>query len=178
MNKLLKTFSALDLIVIALMAGLGLAMKPIIVPLVHIVTGPLYIPGGAIAGGFYMLWIVLAMGLIKKKGTCALVALVQGIMVITIGSIGNHGIASILTYSMPGIFAELAFIFSKKKEYNVLHYMGGCILANLAGTYGSNLVFFNLPLIPLFVSLSSAALSGALGGIIAYNIANKFSKFL
>ncbi len=178
MNKLLKTFSILDLIIIALMAGLGLAMKPIIVPLVHIVTGPLYIPGGAIAGGFYMLWIVLAMGLVKKKGTCAMVALVQGIMVITIGSIGNHGIASIITYSLPGLCAELAFVFSKKKEYNVLHYMLGCILANLAGTYGSNLVFFNLPLIPLFVSLSSAALSGSLGGLIAYNISNKFSKFL
>ncbi len=178
MKKLLKTFSILDLIIIALMAGLGLAMKPIIVPLVHIVTGPLYIPGGAVAGGFYMLWIVLAMGLVKKRGTCALVALVQGIMVITIGSIGNHGIASLVTYSLPGIFAEFAFLLNKDKEYNILNYMFGCILANMAGTYGSNLVFFNLPLIPLFVSLSSAALSGALGGVIAYNISNKFSRFL
>ena len=178
MKKILMGFSVFDLIIIALMAGLGLAMKPIIVPLIHIITGPLYIPGGAVAGGFYMLWIVLAMGLVNKRGTCALVALVQGIMVITIGSIGSHGIASLFTYSLPGIMAEIAFLFSKEKKYTILHYMGGCVLANLTGTFGSNIVFFNLPLIPLFVSLSTAALSGSLGGVIAYNITNKFKKYI
>ena len=178
MKKVWKLYSTLDLIIIALMAGLGLAMKPIIVPLIHIITGHLFIPGGAVAGGFYMLWIMIGMGLVRKPGTCALVGVVQGIMVLIIGSIGNHGIASIITYAMPGIFAEIAFVFSKNKEYNILHYMGAGVLANLAGTYGSNLLFFDLPLIPLFVSLAAASLSGALGGVIAYNIVNKFYKYL
>lgn len=178
MKKILKLFSALDLIIIALMAGLGLAIKPIIVPLVHIVTGPLMIPGGAIAGGFYMLWIVLGMGLIRKRGTCTLIALVQAIIVVTLGSVGSHGITSLLTYTLPGIFGEIPFFFSKNKEYNILHFMFSCILANLAGTYGINLVFFNLPIIPLVLSLSSAALSGALGGVIASSLSNKFRKLL
>ena len=178
MKKFFKSYTAFNLIIIALMAGLGLAIKPIIVPLVHIVTGPLFIPGGAIAGGFYMLWIVLGMGLVKKKGTCTLIAVVQGIIVIILGSVGSHGITSIITYSMPGVFAEIPFFFSKNKKYNVIHFMCSCILANLAGTFGSNLLFFNLPLIPLLVSLSSAALSGALGGLIASGISGKFGKLI
>ncbi len=178
MKNTLRRFTAFDLMIIAMMASLGLAIKPIIVPLVHIVTGPLFIPGGAVAGGFYMLWIVLGMGLVRKPGTCAMIALVQGIITITLGSVGSHGILSLLTYTLPGIFAEIPFLFAKKKVFHILHFMAGCILANLAGTYGSNLIFFRLPLLPLLLSLSSAALSGAIGGVIAYQLYKKLQIIL
>lgn len=52
--KALRGFSIFQLVIISVVAALGVATKPIIVPLVHIITGPLFIPGGAIAGGFYM----------------------------------------------------------------------------------------------------------------------------
>ena len=100
MNKKisLKTFTSFDLVVIAIVSALGIALKPIIVPLVHIITGPLFIPGGAIAGGFYMLWIVLGIGYIKKFGTGTLIGIVQGILVIVTGAMGTHGIISIISY--------------------------------------------------------------------------------
>ena len=63
MKRLFKPFSTQDLVVITMMAALGLAIKPIVTPLSQIITGPLYIPGGVVAGAFYMLWIVLAYGL-------------------------------------------------------------------------------------------------------------------
>ena len=50
MKKLINKFSTFELVLIALSAALGIAVKPVIVPLVHIITGPLYIPGGAAAG--------------------------------------------------------------------------------------------------------------------------------
>ncbi|MFI3174080.1 MAG: ECF transporter S component, partial [Bacillota bacterium] len=152
--------------------------KPIIVPLIHMITGPLFIPGGSLAGGFYMLWLMLGMGLIKKRGTCFVIALVQGIMVLIMGSVGNHGITSLITYSLPGIFAEIPFLFSKDKNFTILHHMVAGIFANLAGTYGSNLLFFNLPLIPLLLSLSVASISGAIGGVISYQLSNRFAKFI
>ncbi len=68
-KRRLDRFSMFDLIIIAMMATLGIAIKPIIVLLVHMITGPLFIPGGAFAGGFYMMWIVLGAGLVRKKGT-------------------------------------------------------------------------------------------------------------
>ncbi|GAG99538.1 unnamed protein product, partial [marine sediment metagenome] len=54
-RKFLQRFSLFDLVIIAMVAALGIATKPVITPLVHIITGPLFIPGGAIAGGFYMM---------------------------------------------------------------------------------------------------------------------------
>jgi len=65
-RMLLKQFTVYELIIIALTASLGIASKPIIVPLIHLITGPLFIPGGAVAGGFYMMWIVLGATLVGK----------------------------------------------------------------------------------------------------------------
>lgn len=173
-RRFLDNFSMFNLIIIAMMASLGIATKPIIVPLVHIITGPLFIPGGAIAGGFYMLWIVLGIGFVKKAGTGTLIAFVQAIMVLSVGLFGTHGFISIITYSLPGLAADIPFLFSKTKNFNILHYFFSGVAANLAGTYLSNLAFFRLPFVPLLLSLSCAALSGGLGGVIAYNIIKRF----
>ena len=95
-----------------MVSALGIATKPIVVPLVHIITGPLFIPGGAIAGGFYMFWIVLGAGIVKKSGTGTLIGIVQGILVIATGTMGTHGIMSIVSYTLPGIVTDLIFMFS------------------------------------------------------------------
>ncbi len=173
-KNFLNRFSMFNLIMIAMMASLGIATKPIIVPLVHIITGPLFIPGGAVAGGFYMLWIVLGIGFVKRPGTGTLIAFVQAVLVLSVGLFGTHGFVSLITYSLPGLAADIPFLFSKKKNFNLLHYFFSGAAANLTGTYLSNLAFFRLPLVPLLLSLSCAALSGGLGGIIAYNIVKRF----
>lgn len=176
MNRFLSRFSGFELIIIAMMAALGIATKPVVVPLAHIITGPLYIPGGAIAGGFYMMWIVLGAGLVGKRGTATLIALVQAIMIIVTGVYGTHGILSIVTYTLPGLMVDLALFIIRSKGNSLLGCFLGGIAANIGGTFLSNIVFFRLPLIPLILSLSSAALSGGLGGIIAYNIIKGFRK--
>ena len=178
MNKKisLKGFSSFDLVVIAIVSALGIALKPIIVPLIHIITGPLFIPGGAIAGGFYMLWIVLGIGYVKKFGTGTLIGIVQGLLVIITGAMGTHGIISIISYTLPGFVADIVFLFSKNKNYNILHYMLGCLAANVSGTIISNILFFRLPGLALVLLLSAASLSGALGGIIAWNLLRALKK--
>ena len=78
-QKFFDQFSLYDLIVIAMVSALGIATKPIIVPLAHIITGPLFIPSGAVAGGFYMMWLVLGYGITGKRWTMTLVSFVQAI---------------------------------------------------------------------------------------------------
>lgn len=176
-RRLFSRYSMFDLVIIAMMASLGIAIKPVIVPLTHIITGPLYIPGGVVAGGFYMMWIVLGAGLVGKIGTATLISLVQAIMVVSLGLFGTHGIVSFLTYTLPGISVDLLFLLSKHR--------GGCagccfaagIIANLAGTFMVNLVFFQLPAVPLILSLSCASLSGGLGGVIAYSVLKQIRKY-
>jgi len=168
--KLLKTFRVYELILIALMAALGIATKPIVVPLTHLITGPLFIPGGSVAGGFYMFWIVLASGLVGKRGTATLTAFVQALIVVTTGFFGSHGLVSIITYTLPGFAIDLIFLLFKRKWTNSYEFFAAGVIANLAGTYLTNLVFFRLPLLPLLMSLTSGILSGGLGGMIAYGI--------
>lgn len=176
MNRWIGFYSTYDLIIISMMAALGIATKPIIVPLTHMITGPLMIPGGAVAGGFYMLWIILGGALVQKRGAATLTSLVQAIIVIVSSVYGTHGIASVLTYTMPGLAIDVLWFFIRGRGNRLIDCFLGGIIANLTGTYLSNLVFFKLPIIPLLLSLSSAAISGGLGGIIAYNIMKKITQ--
>lgn len=171
-----KKFSVFDLVVIAMVAALGIAMKPIIVPLIHILTGPLFIPGGAVAGGFYMMWIVVGAGFVGKRGTATLIAVVQAILVLAIGVFGTHGVMSLITYSLPGIAVDLFLLITRQRCRNIISCFFAGMVANLVGTVLSNFVFFRLPLIPLLLTIGSGALSGGLGGLLAYSIIKGLNK--
>jgi hypothetical protein len=176
-SKLLSRFSMFNIVIIAMMAALGIATKPIIVPLSHIITGPLYIPGGAIAGGFYMLWIVLGAAIVGKLGAATLISIIQAIMVIALGFFGNQGIVSLLTYIAPGIAVDFIFLISGHRGCCIGCCFAAGIAANITGTFLVNLVFFQLPTIPLILTLACAALSGGLGGVIASSLLKQIRKF-
>lgn len=177
MRRKLRHFTVFELILIALMASLGIATKSIIVPLIHIVTGPLYIPGGALAGGFYMMWLVLGAGFINKKGAATLVALVQGIMMMVMGIYGTHGALSIISYTLPGIMIDVLLLFTKGQCRSLATCFFACMIANITGTFMSNLLFFRLPIIPLLFTFSLAAMSGGIGGYIACFLIKSFNKY-
>jgi len=175
-RKFFIRFTVFDLIIIALVAALGIATKPVIVPLVHMITGPLFIPGGAVAGGFYMMWIVIGAGITGKRGTTTLIALVQAIMVIAIGVFGTHGIMSLVTYLIPGLAVDLFLIISRQNCRNIVSCFFAGMIANIAGTVMTNLIFFKLPWIPLLLTIAASALSGGLGGLLAHSLTKGFKK--
>lgn len=177
-ERFIRRFSVYDLIIIALLAALGIASKPVIVPLFHIITGPLFIPGGVAAGGFYMMWLVLGAGITGKRGTASLIGLVQGIIVLGTGVFGYHGVLSIISYTLPGIAIDLGLFFIRHRICCLPCAFLAGLLANLSGSVLINLIYFRLPLVPLVLSLSVAALSGGLGGIVAYKILEKIKPFL
>lgn len=172
----LGKFSVYNLIVIALMAAVGVAVKPIIVPLVHIVSGPLLMPGGAVAGGLYMMWIVIGICITGKRGTGTLIGLVQSILVMALGFAGGHGVMSIVSYTIPGMAADVIFLFPRKGSYNLLHCMVGCMAANMSGTFISNILFFRLPWAAVAFILAVAAMSGALGGVVSWMLVSNIRK--
>ena len=177
MKKLLAGFSVRDLVLIAAMAALGVAIKPIVVPLAHLVSTPLMIPGGALAGGLYMMWIVMAFGLTGKRGAATLAGLVQAILVMISGVSGSHGVLSLVSYTMPGLMIDLVFLLLHKKiESLPLAVLAG-VVSNLTGTFCVNLIFFSLPLIPLLLSLAVAAFSGGIGGVISWMLLQLLEKY-
>lgn len=175
-KRFLYSFSVFNIIIIAMCAALGVAVKPILVPLIHIITGPLFIPGGAVAGGFYMLFIIVAAGLTGKAGAATLTCAVQAILVLVTGIIGSHGILSLLTYILPGIMVDLLLLLIRHRCCCAVCCFFAGMAANLTGTFLANIVFFRLPIIPLMLSLFAAALSGALGGLIAWGLIKKLKN--
>jgi hypothetical protein len=177
LQKALRRFSLKDLVLIAVMAAAGIAVKPLVVPLAHLVSAPLLIPGGALAGGLYMMWLVIALGLTGKYGTGALVGLTQGILVMITGIAGSHGIMSLVSYTMPGVIMDLGlWLIRHRLCCRNCAFLAG-ILANITGTVMVNLIFFRLPGIPLALSMAAAAFSGGLGGLLAWQTLLALRKF-
>ena len=162
-----KSYAVYDLILIAMLCALSIAIKTIAGALVRMITGSLGIPGRALAGGFYMMWLPLANCPDGGGGGAALiVAAVQTIVMITSGAPGSHGVWTILSYMLPAVPVEIVFFFNKK-GYNILHFVLGTALSNIVGTFAANVLFFRLSFFPLMFTLLGAAMSGAIGGVIA-----------
>lgn len=175
-QRFLDKFSVFDFIIIAMISALGIASKPLIVPLSHIITGPLLIPGGVVAGGFYMLWLVLGAGLTGKYGAATLIGVVQALLVFGTGIFGSHGAMTLLTYTLPGLVVDLSLFFIRHRVCCAPCAFLAGLAANVTGSSLVNIIYFRLPLVPLVLSLAVAALSGGLGGIIAYKILQVVNK--
>lgn len=161
-----KHFSVKDLLYIAIMAAMGLAIKPIVTPLIHLISAPLMIPGGSLAGGFYMLWLVLAKWLVPRFWSGFIAGLAQAIIVLLTGIFGSHGILSIVSYTLPGLMIDLFYLIPIPKNVFKSVILG--IAANCTGSIFVSLLLLRLPFIPIITSLALAAISGALGGWIAW----------
>ena len=177
MNKILQHFTVRDLVLIAAMAALGIAIKPVVVPLVHLVSMPLMIPGGALAGGLYMMWMVVAEGLTGKRGTATMVGFVQAILVMVAGVAGSHGAMSLLSYTLPGVAVDLGLLLMRHRVCCLPCASVAGVLANLTGTVMSNVIFFSLPLIPLLLSLTVSAFSGGIGGLLSWQLLKSLTRF-
>jgi len=176
-RSFINRFTIVDLVTMAMCASLGIATKPLIIPLAQFIASPFLIPKGAVAGGFYMLWLILGRGIVDKRGAATLTALVQAILVLGMGSFGSHGIISLVTYLLPGIAIDLVLLVCGHRVCCWGCALAAGIAANVTGALLSSLIFFHLPLLPLLITLGVGALSGGIGGIIAYQILCQVRKF-
>ena len=177
LHKALRRFSVKDLILIAAMAALGIAVKAVVTPLIHIASAPLFIPGGALGGGLYMMWLVMAAGITGKRGAASLTGLVQAILVVLTGVGGSHGLLSLVSYTLPGLAVDAWLLISSHRICCLSCAFISCILANLCGTLSVNVIFFRLPAIPLLLSLAAAAFSGGVGGVLSWHLLRALRRF-
>ena len=176
LKRWLSKFTLFHLILIAVIAALGVGVKPVVVQLAQLVTGP-FIPGGAAAGGIYMLFPVLAVSLTGARGAATLCGLCQGLLVLALGLAGSHGALSLVTYALPGLAADLVFLLLARKKSNLPACAFAGMLANITGTASVGFVFFSMPLVPLLLSLCMAALSGGVGGTLSWGITKQIKKW-
>jgi len=170
-----ERFTLHDLIVIACLSAIGLAIKPIISPMISLVSGPLRMPGGSLSGGFYMMWLALARVIINKPGSAFLFGLTQGLTVMLIGFFGSHGVFSLVSYSLPGLVVEIFALFFRGQSLFVLCLYS--IVANVTRTVVVAVVVMQLPLIMLLISMTSSVLSGLMGGYFAEMVLKRLKRY-
>jgi len=175
MRQYFQKFTLYDLILIAALSAIGLAMKPIIHPMIQMISGPLRIPGGSLSGGFYMMWLALARVIVNKPGSALLFGLSQGMTVMLVGFFGSHGVFSLISYSMPGLVVEIFAIFFRGQSLFILCLYS--VVANLTGTIAVATVVMQLPLIMLMISGLSSIFSGLMGGYFAEIVLGKLKKY-
>ncbi|MHA1185638.1 MAG: ECF transporter S component [Candidatus Heimdallarchaeota archaeon] len=165
----MKRYSTFDLIMIAVLAALGLGTKQIVRPVIEIFTRILVIPGGAIAGGFYMLWLVLAKRFVPKFGSGIFFGIVQALVVLIL-PFGSHGIFTFITYSLPGLAIDIIELLNRKNKNAFLFSVIDGAAANVIGSVAVSIFIFDMPIEILLFVMLLAILSGNIGGVIAYLI--------
>jgi hypothetical protein len=155
-----------DLVLMALFASLGLATKNVIHPLVATITGPLYVPTGAVAGGLYMMWPVMAFGLVRKIGAASMVSLTQAFISLLL-PFGNFGLLSFVIYLAPGLAIDGFFLLSRHRACCAVCCIGASAIANAVGTILVGAIVLFLPWVVLSFLAVVAAISGCIGGVIA-----------
>ena len=175
-QKALQRFTIKDLIITAAMAALGVAVKAVVTPVIHLASAPLLIPGGSLAGGIYMMWLVVAAGITGKRGVATLTGLVQALLVILTGVGGSHGLLSLVSYTLPGLVVDIWLLISRHNICCLPCSFISCILANICGVASVNFMFFRLPAIPLLLSLTVAAFSGGVGGVLSWHLLKALKK--
>lgn len=176
MSKAFQKFTMFELVLMAVLAALGIAMKTVVKPMAQIVCGPFMIPSGTLAGGLYMMWMIIGFGLIKKPGTALIISIIQALLVIFTGSVTSHGIMSLVTYIGPGLAIELLYLIIRHKGCCSGCCALGGLVANMVGVLAVNMIFFKVPGVYLILVLAVGALSGMIGGLLAWQLIKVFDR--
>jgi ABC-type thiamin/hydroxymethylpyrimidine transport system permease subunit len=167
--------ATIDLVLMTLFASLGMATKNIIHPLAATITEPFYIPAGAVAGGLYMMWPVLAFGFVRKIGAATMTSLIQAFIGLVL-PFGNFGLLNFLIYLGPGLAIDAFFLLSRHKACCA----GCCIIASAFANAVGVVLVASLILVSPWVVLSFlaviAAISGSVGGFIANMLLVRIGK--
>jgi ABC-type thiamin/hydroxymethylpyrimidine transport system permease subunit len=167
--------ATVDLVLMALFASLGLATKNILHPLIGPLMGAIYVPTGAVAGGLYMMWPVMAFGFVRKIGAASMVSLTQAFISLIL-PYGNFGLLSFVIYLGPGLAIDAFFLISRHKACCLGCCMIASAIANVVGTVlVGALVLFLPPIVLTFLAVV-AAISGCIGGFIANMLLNRIGK--
>jgi len=175
LRKTMWKTTTVDIALIALFASLGIASKQLIRPLVSAVTSPLYIPGGAVAGGIYMMWPVMAYGLVRKPGAASITALIQALISL-IMPFGNFGLLTFIIYLCPGLAIDAFFLLSRHKACCAACCISASAIANTVGTILVGALVLVLPGVVLSFLAVVAAISGGIGGFIANMLLVRIEK--
>lgn len=156
-----------DLLVTAVLSGIGGVMSTYIGYLANLFNTMLGVPFGAgqFLSGLHVFWIILAAGLVKKAGAASLAGLTKGCIEFLTG--GTHGIAIIVVSLVQGIIVDLILIVFRRYSPAVLSLAGGLAAASnvivFQSLYFSGAAWGYIAFIALLAFISGLVFAGSFG---------------
>ncbi len=174
----MKTCKLRTMIFLALCCDLGLFAKRMVNPFVNVITDALHIPGG-VGTSFSLMFLVVAAALTPCAFCGAAMGIVQSVLALGLGMVGNMGALSPIGYIVPGLAVDLFFLLTKglplsRSEQMVLANAAASLCAALA----ANCIVFRLSGVVLLLYLSVATTSGALCGVLGAELAVRLAPVI
>lgn len=162
----------------ALCCVLGLFSKKLINPFANVITEMLHIPGG-ISTGFSIMFLVIAVELIRGRYCGTLMAAVQGFLALVLGRVGSMGILMPISYLLTGIAIDVIYAVHQPLKLTRLERMVFAnALAAFMASFTANLLVFRLTGPVLWLYLGVSTLSGTIYGFPGAAIAKRLAGVL
>jgi ABC-type thiamin/hydroxymethylpyrimidine transport system permease subunit len=163
-------FSNRDLLVIAILSGIGGVMSTYVGYLGNLVNRLFGVPYGAgqFVSGLHVFWFILVAGLIRKPGAATTAGLLKGIIELLTGS--THGIAIVLVSLTQGLLVDV--VLSITRRYNLASFMLAGGLAAASNVLVFQLLYFSgVPITYILFIACMALISGVLlAGSFGYSV--------
>jgi energy-coupling factor transport system permease protein len=157
-------FTTRDLLIMAVLAALGGVTSTYINAVGNAVHAALGFPGATQwAAGLHTLWIVLAMGILRKTGAGTLMGIIKGSVELMSGN--THGVIILLINLVAGLLVDFGFLLFREKRSSAPYLVAGGLAA------GSNVIIFQL-----FATLPANIL--AMGAILLLSIVAAISGII
>lgn len=172
-------FTLKQLCMMSFLAVFGMFIKPIISPVFNLLTDFIRIPGGSVTAGFSMLFLVFAAAVTQKFGTATLMGVVQAFIALNMGISSIVGLLVFITYSLPGLAIDTVLctpLFTKLTQKDRMALAGA--MGVLTGAGFTNMLYYNLSVVPFLLFYLFGILSGGLGGWFAYKIMERIPQQL
>jgi energy-coupling factor transport system permease protein len=130
-------FSTRDLLIMAVLAALGGVTSTYVNTIGDATQAALGFPGATQwAAGLHTIWIVLAMGILRKTGSGTVIGILKGAVELMSGN--SHGIIILLINLVAGLLVDFGFFIFRDKRSIAPYLVAGALSA------GSNVIVFQL----------------------------------
>lgn len=165
-------FSNRDLLIVAVLSGIGGVMSSYVSYLGNLLNKVFGVPFGAgqFVAGLHVFWIILAVGLVRKPGAGTVAGLLKGVIEFLAGS--PHGLVIIIVSLVQGVVVDLVVLLFRR--YSLLELMLAGALGTATNVIVFQILFFSgAPIIYIAAIAGIAAISGLLlAGSFGYSVLN------
>ncbi len=171
--------STKDLVTIAILSALGGGLSVYVGYLGNLVNRVVGVPFGAgqFMAGLHVIWIILAVGITKKKGVGTATGLLKGVVELFLG--GTHGVVIVVVSLIQGLLIDaVLFKDSTKEKRELIPYGFAGGISAASNVFVFQVFFFaGVPIVLIFALGMLALVSGVIfGGYISLQMMDSLEQ--